>query len=68
MNILKSEFTCNFSIEISFFEEIFFLPLAASLRECDTHLEEIALGIDLDRYYRSTHLLGLLCEARYLLV
>ncbi len=68
MNILKSEFTGYFSIEVTFFEEVFLFPLAASLRERDAHLEQIALGIDLDRYYRRAHLLGLLREARYLFV
>ena len=68
MDILKSKFSCNFSIEITFFEEIFLLPLAASLREGDTYLEEIALGVYLHRHDRCTHLLGLLCETHDLLV
>ena len=68
INILESEFTGYLAIEVSFFEEVFFLPLSASLRECYAHLEEIALGIDLDWYYRGSHLFGFLCEAHDLLV
>ena len=65
---LKSEFICYFSVEVSFFEEILFLPFPASLCESDTYLEEVALGVYLHRYDRCTHLLSLLCQTHDLLV
>lgn len=48
MESTKEELKLNsiFSIEISFFEEIFFLPFFASFCESNPDLEYISLGVD----------------------
>ena len=57
-----------FSIEISFFEEVFFLPFFASFRESDSYLEYIPLGVDTHWDKGSTGFFDFLSDSQYLLL
>ena len=58
----------RFSIEISFFEEVFFLPFFASFRESDPYLEYIPLGVDTHWDKGSTGFFDFLSDSQYLLL
>lgn len=57
-----------FSIEISFFEEVFFLPFFASFRESDSYLEYIPLRVDTHWDECSTGFFDFLSDSQYFLL
>ena len=55
--MLQSELQRHFSLDITFLEELFFLPLLTTFHECDSHLDEIPFRVDLHRNERRSHFL-----------
>ncbi len=52
-----------FSVEVSFFEYLFFLPFFPSFCQGDAYLEEVSFGVDFDRDDGRTHFFHLLSKS-----